>query len=166
MAAQGVLEFRSNRLVKVAVGLATGFMALFNFAMFAAAGDQAGFLGLIGIPLAVVSVAAFGYHSAVRIDPRTGRIEKEFGLYAWAAASLYELSDFESVGLATGGRRSASGGSSTVYIVQLVGPRQNLSLPGAGSSRADALARAEEVADATGLRLDPEPRVALFGKRL
>ena len=163
---QGVLEYRANRLVKNAVGLVTGFMALFNFAIFAAAGEQAGFLGLIGIPLLVVSIAAFGFRSAVRIDPRSGRIEKEIGVYAWAAASFYELSDFDRVGLATGGQRSASGGSNTVYIVQLVGSSENLSIPGAGTSQADALARAEEIADATGLPVDPEPRMAFFGKRL
>jgi hypothetical protein len=151
----------------MAVGIITGAMALSSLVMCltVAQGGGVGFLLLFTLSLAVVSGAAFTAKYEVALDVRGKSVKKTVGALNLVWNEQYALRDFRAVGIVTGGRSAAGGGSTTVYSVQMVG-KTNVKLPGGSSDRDSILSSAKEVADYVSLPLDDEPRMGFFGARI
>ena len=160
------MEFRSNRLTNLMIGLIAAFIGVFNLFMFLTFSDRGApaFLGVLGIILLLISSVAFTYRSSVRIDKRRMLIEKTLGALFWGRTRHFQIHDFQKVGITMGSRTNA-GGPTTIYFVQLLG-LHNLSIPGSSSDFAAILSKARKISQFIDLPVDDSPRMGFFGSRL
>ena len=160
------MQFTSDRITAVMIGLIAAFIGAFNLLLFLAFADQGApaFLALLAIILMLVSSVAFTYRSSVRIDKQTMLVEKTLRALCWARTQHFQIQDFQKVGI-TMGSRSSAGGPTTIYFVQLLG-LNNLSIPGSSTDLATILSKARKISEFTDLPVDETPRIGFFGGRL
>jgi hypothetical protein len=160
------MEFRSNRLVGIAVGLITGFIGVFNLLFFLTLADQGAplFLGLLGIIFVMISIAAFTFRKLVRIDKERILVERAIGALLWKQIQFFPIEDFNGIGITKGSRSNKYSGPTTIYFVQLLG-RKNVSIPGSSPDLGTILSRARQISGFVNLPIDETPRIrmTLFG---
>jgi len=160
------MEFRSNKLIGIAVGLITGFIGVFNLLMFLTFSDQGApfFLGLLGIIFIIISVAAFTFRKLVRIDKKRILVERAIRALFWKKIQLFAIEDFNGIGITKGSRGHKYSGPTTIYFVQLLG-RENVSIPGSSPDLGTILSRARQISGFVNLPIDETPRIrmTLFG---
>lgn len=162
------LEFHSNRQVAIAAGLVLGVSgAPWLFISFALPGEGVpGYLLSLGLLSLLLAAICFTFRIVVRMDRRTGRIERSLSTFFWEQTRRYSVLDFRGVGI------GMAGGSSGVnmaprgkYFVQLLGST-NLNIPGMSSNKESVMSLADEVGSYLNLPVDKEPKVAFFQMRL
>jgi len=160
------MEFKSNRLVGIAVGVIAGFIGVFNLLFFLTLGDQGApfFLGLLGIIFIIVSIVAFTFRKLVRIDKERILVERAIRALFWKKIELFGIEEFNGIGITKGSRGHKYSGPTTIYFVQLLG-RKNVSIPGSSGDLGAILSRARQISGFVNLPIDETPRIrmTLFG---
>ena len=157
------MEFTSNRLIGIAVGLIAGFIGVFNLSLFLTFTDEGApsFLGLLGIFFIIVSIVASTFRKLVRIDKDRILVERAIGAFFWKKIQYFPIEDFERVGITQGSRGGGKySGPTTVYCVQLLG-RKNVSIPGSSPDLGTVLSRAQQISGFVNLPIDETPRIRL-----
>ena len=155
------MEFRSNRLIGIAVGLITGIIGVFLLSFLILANQEAPFyLGPLGIMFTIISAAAFTFRKLVRIDKEQISVERAIGAFFWKKMQLLPIKDFEGVGITKGSSSSKYSGPKTVYFVQLLG-RKNVSIPGSSPNLGSILSKARQISGFANLPIDETPRTRL-----
>lgn len=161
------MEFRSDPKWSRLAGLAAGYVGITTLGMAVPAWEHGiGWVLVVGgLLLLLLSALAFTARREALIEPARDAVALVTRTLGWKREEHHALSSFRGVGIVTGGTGVDEGATEVTYQVQLIGPR-NLSLPGVGTDREAALARARELADRTGLLLDETPAVGFAGHRL
>jgi Na+/H+-translocating membrane pyrophosphatase len=159
------MEFHLGRDGPNAAGFASGLSsaALLFFSIGFSDEGAPVFLGVIGLALLLVSIMCFTLKIIVRMDNRTGNIEKSISTFFWKKEQSYSIADFTGVGIGTGGESYTK--TSTVYGVQLLG-KKNLSLPGMSGNKERVMSLADQVGDYLKLPVDKKPKMAFFRWRI
>ena len=100
------MEFTSNKLIGIAVGLITGFIGVFNLMFFLMFSDQGApfFLGLLGVIFIIVSSAGFTFRKLVRIDKERMLVERAIKAFFWKNIQLFPIRAFDGIGITKGSR--------------------------------------------------------------
>lgn len=156
------MEFRSNKLIGIAVGLITGFIGVFNLLLFVMFSDQGApfFLGLLGVIFIIISIAAFTFRKIVRIDKERVLVERAIRAFFWKKVQLIPIEDFNGIGITTGSRSTKYSRPTTIYFVQLLG-RKNVSIPDSSPDLGTVLSTARQISGFVNLPIDETPRIRL-----
>lgn len=156
------VEFRSNRLVAIAVGLIAAVMGAFQCFLAWAFPEAPGFLVVTGPATLLVALTSFTYRRHVRLDPRQAVDTTE--LLIFRSGTRYAIAEFSSVGLTSAGSSQPVAGVRITYYVDLLG-RRRLRLPRASETIEEARRRGAQVAAYLNLPFDEEARVGFFDRR-
>ena len=161
-----ILEYESDKLAAIFVGLITGTMGIFMVLMYTMIGHEEipVVICIFGVLLLIASLLSFGYRQVVRIAPRKKSIERNVKLLFWSKSWEFDYRDFHRIGIATAGDPSGAR-NKTKYFIQLEGPK-TLKIPRSEYNFDKILLKAKEIARNTGLPLDEDPGIGFFGKRL
>lgn len=156
------MEFTSNRLIGIAVGLIAGFIGIFNLLFFLTLSDQGApfFLGLLGIIFIIISIVAFTFRKLVRIDKERIRVERAIRAFFWKKTELFPIEDFNGIGITKGSRGHKNSGPTTIYFVHLLG-KKNVSIPGSSPNLGAILSRARQISRFVNLPIDEIPRIRM-----
>jgi hypothetical protein len=93
------MEFTSNKLIGIAIGLITGFIGVFNLLLFLTFADQGApfFLALLGGIFIIISSAAFTFRKVVRIDKERILVERAIRAFLWKKRQLIPIEDFDGI---------------------------------------------------------------------
>lgn len=158
------MEFTSNKLVGIAVGLVTGIIGIFSLFLFLAFVNQNKntplFLGLVGIVFIIISPAAFTFRKLVKIDKERIHVERVIKAFFWNKKQSFPVEDLDGVSITTGSSSNKYSGPKIIYFVQLLG-RKNVSIPGSSQNLDTVLSKARQISGFLNLPIDETPRVRL-----
>lgn len=163
-----VLEFRLSREIPQATGFVLGLggatLQFFSIAFHSEGAPI--WLSPAGLLLLFLSVISFTFRKIVRIDKRTGKIEKCLSCLLWRKTQLYSISEFTGIGIGMAGTSSATFDirGKSVYFLQLLGAR-NLSIPGMTNNKEAMISLAEQVGEYLNLPVEKTPRIVFFQSR-
>ena len=158
------LEFRSNRLSAILVGLITAVMGLFQCFLGLAFAEAPRFLVVTGATTLLLSLGSFTYRRSVRIDCASRHAVDRTQVLFFRSETRYLLAEFTAVGLTSAGGSNPVVGPRITYYVDLLG-RRRLRLPEASESLEEAQRRGAHVARHLNLPLEEQPRVGFFDRR-
>jgi len=147
------MRYDSSPQVSKAIGIFLGtFGAIFLYFSIAIATGIGAFvllvLGLLGILLAVAAVKA---KYSVTVNLQDAEIEKRFHTVLLNRVNRYPIADYRGVGIGVGGR-GGSGAPTTVYFVQMLGPK-NLQITAATGDRDRTYDEAKKLSEHISLPL-------------
>ncbi len=148
-----VLEFRSDRLPTIFLGLIVGGFGVMLLPDTFSSGPPIGF-AITGV-LLLVGVFSLFYRTTVRMDRRAGTIERKRETLGWKQHESYRVSDFTTVAIGMTTSSNIQGVGPT-YHVRLLG-RSDLKIPSTKGDKEPVASVARRVAEFLDLPVDEDP---------
>ncbi len=115
------MEYSTPTTTGRAVAIIAGTISFVSWYMgsYVAEGFDIVFLIAVGALTGLIYIGVCTFHNSVVVDAATSVVKGSLGALLWSREMSFSMTGFRQVGIATDGRSTAHGGSTTVYFVDL-----------------------------------------------